>query len=87
MREEDGIRYYDEGEKVMTLSEWYAVQTCTVNALAYELEPSLEVVSILAEAVTERDNDKLEQLADKYDAERLIIIQGFYVQGDCALLL
>lgn len=87
MREEDGIRYYEEGEKIMTLSEWYSAKTQTINALAYEVDPSQELVSILAEAITEKDNDRLEQLADEYDNARLLIIQGFYAPSGCTLLL
>lgn len=87
MKEENGIRYYEEGEKIMSMTEWYNELTCSVNALAYDIDPLQDLVSILAEAVTEVDNEKLEQIADKYDSERLLIIHGVYIPENCALLL
>jgi hypothetical protein len=87
MREENGIRYYEEKEKVMTFTEWYDGLTCSVNAIAYILDPCKSLVSIMAEAITEKDNEKLENLLILYDEARRAILCGVYTPEECSLLL
>ncbi len=87
MREENGIRYYEEGEKVMTFSKWRRELTCSVNAIAYEIDPIEGIVSIMAEAVTEGDNEKLRKLLSQYDEERRALLYGTYYPEGCSLLL
>lgn len=60
MKEENGIQYYEEGEKVMTTMEWRKGLTSSVDTLAYNLDSQCGLVSILAEAMTENKNDELE---------------------------
>lgn len=87
MREENGIRYYEEGEKIMTTMEWRKGLTCSVNALAYDIDPSISLVSIMAEAVTEEDNKRLREIIDRYDTGRLVTVHGVYFPKECSLLL
>lgn len=87
MREENGIRYYAEGEKVMSTTEWRNGLTSSVDALAYRICGSAGLMSILAEAITEDDNDHLEEIANQYDKERLILIKGMYFGEGCSLVL
>lgn len=87
MREEDGIRYYEEGEKVMTYSEWCQELTCSVNAIAYEIDPSKGLVHVMAEAISEEDNVKLKRLLPLYDKTRRAILQGTHYPEGCSLLL
>lgn len=87
MREENGIRYYEEGEKVMTFMDWCDELTCSVNAIAYDIDPYEGLVSIMAEAVTEEDNKKLKKLWSVYDEKRRVILKGDYTPPGCMLLL
>lgn len=87
MKEENGIRYYEEGEKVMTTIEWRRGLTCSVNALVYDIDPDKNLVSIMAEAITEDDNKKLREIIDRYDKGRLVTVHGFYFPKECSLLL
>lgn len=87
MKEEDGIRYYEEGEKVMTYMDWCDELTCSVNAIAYNIDISKGLVSIMAEAVTEEDNKKLKRLLPLYDESRRAVLNGDYTPPGCMLLL
>ena len=87
MREENGIRYYEEGEKVMTYLDWCDELTCSANAIAYDIDPYKGLVSVMAEAVTEKDNDRLEDLLLLYDKTRRVILNGDYTPPGCMLLL
>lgn len=87
MREENGIRYYEEGEKVMTYMDWCDELTCSANAIAYDIDPYKGLVSVMAEAVTEEDNKKLNKLWSLYDETRRVILNGDYTPPGCMLLL
>ena len=86
MREEDGIRYYEEGEKVMTFTRWSDELTSSVNAIGYIIDSYESLFSIMVEAVTEKDNEKLEDLVTSYDETRRAILCGVYASEDCLLL-
>lgn len=87
MREEDGIRYYEEGEKVMTYLDWCDELTCSSNAIAYNVDLPKGLVSVMAEAVTEEDNGKLKKLLPLYDETRRAILHGMYTPPGYSLLL
>ena len=87
MREENGIRYYEEGEKIMTYMNWCDELTCPVNAIAYDIDPYKGLVSVMAEAVIEEANDRLEDLLSLYDETRRVILNGDYTPPGCMLLL
>lgn len=58
-----------------------------MNALAYDIDPLKGLVSIMAEAVTEKDNKKLTQIWGQYDKKRLVLVKGMYIPEGYALLL
>lgn len=87
MRIENGIKYYEDGERVLKASDWFDGLEEAIAAIAYHLKENDEYVTILAEAVTKADNKKIIHLISQYDDYDCVILRGTNIARDGMLLL
>lgn len=73
MRVEDGIRYYEDGECIMSGADWNYGVDDPGAAIAYHLEGDL--VCIVAETVTQKDIRKIWKIFPEYKDREYVVLR------------
>ncbi len=87
MRIENGVKYSEDGERVLKASDWFDGLKEVIAAIAYHLKENDEYVTILAKAVTKADNKKVINLIQQYDNYDCVILRRTNIAREGMLLL
>lgn len=85
MRVEDGIRYYEDGECVVSGFQWNNGSSLPGAAVAYPVDGDDDLVCILAEAITREGIKEIWELVPKYRGKNCEILRRT-VGGNLLLL-
>lgn len=73
MKVEDGIRYYEDGEYIVSGADWNYGVDYPGAAIAYHVDGDL--VCIVAEAVTQEDIKKIWKIFPEYNKQEYVVLR------------